>query len=299
MTPLPSTSALRAFEAAGRLGSFTRAAEELRLTQGAISHQIRDLERLLATKLFRREGRGLSLTEAGERYLPFVREGLDRLRVGTEVITTKRSATVLTVSVSPNFATKWLVPRLGLFLDSHPDLDLRISAAMGHVDFLTGDIDVAVRHGEGDWPHLHVTQLCMESQIPVCSPSLLRDGPPLAEVDDLARHVLLHDQDHGGWARWLDRLGASHVDAERGPVFNQASLSIDAAVAGQGVALARSALAALDLASGRLVRPIPQAVPAPFAYWIVGPKATENEPKIARFRTWLLEQTASDAAATG
>jgi LysR family glycine cleavage system transcriptional activator len=297
MTPLPSTSALRAFEAAGRLLSFTRAADELRLTQSAISHQIRDLETQLATRLFHRRGRGLSLTDAGERYLPFVREGLDRLRVGTEAITAGRSATVLTVSVSPNFATKWLVPRLGLFLEAHPDLDLRISATMRHVDFLTDDIDVAIRHGEGDWPHLDVTRLCTEAQLPVCSPALLRDGPPLTEVADLGRHVLLHDQDFSGWRRWLERVCVSGADAERGPVFNQASLAIDAAVAGQGVALARSALAALDLAAGRLVRPLPLAVPAPFAYWIVGPKASADEPKITRFRNWLLEQAAGDEAA--
>ena len=158
---LPSTSALRAFEAAARRLSFTAAAGDLNLTQGAISHQIRDLETRLGTALFVRRGRGLALTEAGQRYLPFVREGLERLRAGGEAVRPAGRAMVLTVSVSPNFATKWLVPRLGAFLAAHPDIDLRISAAMAHVDFAGDGIDLAVRHGTGDWPG---------STSPACAP---------------------------------------------------------------------------------------------------------------------------------
>ena len=206
---------------------------------------------------------------------------------------------MLTVSLSPNFATKWLVPRLGSFVAGHPDLDLRISASLQHIDFAQDDIDMAVRHGEGVWPHLDVVRLCSEVLFPVCSPSLLRDGPGLACVRDLSRHVLLHDQDRNGWQTWLRQVGASELAVSGGPVFNQTSLAIDAAVAGQGVALARSALASLDLQAGRLVRPLDDAVPAKFAYWIVCPKATAASPKIARFRDWLLDQAAEDATALG
>lgn len=298
-TPLPSMSALRAFEAAARISSFTRAAHELHLTQGAISHQVRELERQLGARLFQREGRGLTLTEAGRSLLPFVREALDRLRVGAETVARGQRAGVLTVSVSPNFANKWLVPRLGRFLDAHPDIDLRISASMRHVQFTQDDIDIAIRHGEGDWPHLHATRLCVEEVFPVCSPALLRPGLRLEVPHDLCGHVLIHDRNHTAWRQWLTAFGVSDIDAPHGPVFNQASLAVDAAVAGQGVALARTGLAVLDLIGGRLVRPLSQATPAHFAYWIVCPKATSEVRKIARFRAWLLEQAQADEILLG
>ncbi len=297
-TNIPSTTALRAFEAAARHLSFTAAAGDLNLTQGAISHQIRDLEARLGTLLFARRGRGLVLTQAGQSYLPVVREALERLRAGAEAIRPAGRATVLTVSVSPNFATKWLVPRLGAFLAAHPDLDLRISAAMAHVDFAGDGIDLAVRHGTGHWPELHVTRLCSEEVFPVCSPALLASGPTLRSPADLARHVLIHDRSREGWAAWLEQAAPSleGIDLAHGPVFNQTSLAIDAAVAAQGVALARSALATLDLAAGRLARPLAESLPAKFAYWIVCPKARADLPKIARFRAWLLDTAEADQA---
>lgn len=295
MPHLPSTAALRAFEAASRLLNFTRAAEELNLTQGAISHQIAELETLLATRLFERRARGLALTEAGRRYLPFAREALERLRAGAAALARRRGPQVLTVSVSPNFASKWLVPRLGDFLAAHPEIDLRIGAARRHVDFAADDIDLAVRHGTGDWPHLHVTRLCPEWIFPVCSAALLSRGEPPHGPADLARLPLLHDRDRAPWRQWLSAFGPAPEDLE-GPVFSDTSLAIDAAVSGQGVALARSALAALDLAAGRLVRPVAEALPAPFAYWIVCPKAEAARREVAQFRDWLLAQAAADEA---
>lgn len=290
----PSTKSLRSFEAAARTLNFTVAARELHLTQGAISHQIRELETRLGVRLFERRGRGLALSEAGRTYLPFVREALDRLRAGADAIDSKRRGTVLTLSVSPNFATKWLVPRLGPFIESNPDLDLRISAAMQHVDFARDDIDMAVRHGDGAWPHLHVTRLCAEELFPVCSPAFAAAGPPIHGVADLAGRVLLHDRDRQNWANWLRHLGVGGVDLSSGPVFSQTSLAIDAAVSGQGIALARSALAALDLKASRLIRPVTETVAASFAYWIVCPKATAELPKIARLRTWLQDEATAD-----
>ena len=198
----------------------------------------------------------------------------------------------MTVSCSPNFAAKWLVPRLGAFFDDNPELDLRISAAKLHVTFENDGIDLAVRHGNGYWPHLHVTQLCREDLFPVCSPHLLPPGKAVDDLGDLSSLPLLHDQDRDGWQNWLSEMGAplDAFDFGQGPVFSDTSLVIDAAVAGQGVALARSALAALDLAAGRLVRPVPDAVPASFAYWIVCPKARAQRPKITLFREWLVAQ---------
>src|SRR5437588_11895360 len=154
----PSLSALRAFETAARTLSFTAAAHELNITQGAVSHQVNTLEARLGVKLFEREARGLKLTEAGGRYLPLVRDALERLRTAEDLIRSERPS-VLTVTVSPNFASKWLVPRLGTFSVTHPNLDLRISASLQHVDFNREDIDLAVRHGNGEWPDLHVTRL--------------------------------------------------------------------------------------------------------------------------------------------
>lgn len=167
---LPTISALRAFAAAAHTGSFTRAAHQLGQTQGAVSHQIAQLEAHLRVRLFRREPHGLSLTNAGQAYLPFVREALERLRAGEQALGASARARVLTVTVSPNFASRWLVPRLGAFLDQHPDLDLRISASLQHVDLTADGIDIAIRHGDGDWPQLHVTRLAEEQLFPVCSP---------------------------------------------------------------------------------------------------------------------------------
>ena len=293
----PSLSAARAFEAAARALNFTHAAEELGQTQGAISHQVRELEARLGVRLFERGARGLQLTEAGLRYLPFVREALDRLRAGEELLRGTGRAAVLTVSVSPNFASKWLVPRLGRFSETHPDLDLRISASTQHIDLGREDIDLAVRHGDGNWPDLDVTRLCVEELFPVCSPGFLGAGRSLATVAGLRGQILIHDRDPGRWRQWLAGFGVDAATSARGPVFDQTALAIDAAVAGQGIALALAALAALDLRAGRLVRPLPQAAPAEFAYWIVCRTSIARTPKIRRFRAWLVAQAEEDMKA--
>lgn len=287
----PSMSALRAFESAARHLSFTRAAAELNVTQSAVSHSVRDLERHLRTSVFLRSGRRLALTEAGRHYLAFAGDALQRLRAGERaVIDPRRNARVLTVSVSPSFAAKWLVPRLGALAAAHPELDLRISANPEHIDFSDGEVDVAIRHGDGHWPDLHCTRLCEETMFPVCSARL---GDPPRRPGDLARCVLIHHRDMTAWRRWFEAARvAVPRDASRGPVVNEMHLAIDAAAAGQGVALARSALVALDLAAGRLVRPIRHSMPAEFAYWIVCPPGVAGVAKIARFRAWLLAEAA-------
>ena len=292
----PSLTALRAFEAAARVLSFTGAAEELSQTQGAISHQVNMLEARLGLKLFVREARGLKLTEAGQKYLPLVRDALDRLRTAEDLIRPTRPS-VLTVTVSPNFASKWLVPRLGGFSVTHPHLDLRISASLQHVDFSREDIDLAVRHGDGDWPELHVTRLCAEELFPACSPALSRSDPPIRSPADLIGHVLIHDRSREHWRAWLAAFGVECPASERGPVFDQTALAIDAALAGQGIALARTALASLDLIAGRLVRPLDEAMPAKLGYWIVCRKSVSDTPKISQFRSWLIDQVQDDRAA--
>src|SRR5436190_4892534 len=170
---LPPLNALKAFEAAARHESFTRAAEELCVTQGAVSHQVKSLESELGIKLFNRERQRLIITEAGREYLTVLRDALDRIAVGTERLVQRQTSGVLTVSTSPDFAAKWLVNRLGRFAEAHPSIDLRISATLHHVDFAREDVDLAVRHGDGTWVGLDVVRLSSEQLFAVCSPNLL------------------------------------------------------------------------------------------------------------------------------
>ena len=291
---LPSLNALKAFEATARQESFTKAAHELCVTQGAVSQQVKGLEAELGVRLFRRERQRLVITEAGRTYLEVVRDAFDRLAMGTEHLLQRQKSGTLTITTSPNFAAKWLVHRLGRFSEAHPEIELRISASIQHVDFAREDIDLAIRHGVGQWPGLHVTRLCAEELFPVCSPELVRGRGALRSPRDLKRHTLLHADDTGDWVKWLKLAGVDDVDFKRGTVFNQASMAIDAAVDGQGIALARTALAAWDLLSGRLVRPFPQALEAPYALWIVCPTSAAELPKSATFRSWLLKEAADD-----
>jgi LysR family transcriptional regulator, glycine cleavage system transcriptional activator len=293
---LPALNALKAFEAAARYESFTKAAVELCVTQGAVSHQVKALEEELGLKLFRREHQRLLITDAGRSYLEVVRDAFDRLATGTERLLQRQNSGVLTVTTSPNFASKWLVHRLGLFAEAHPEIDLRISASVQHIDFAREDIDMAIRHGDGQWPGLHVTRLCVEELFPVCSPKLMRGRCALRSPHDLKHHTLLHTDDRKAWAKWLEEVGVTSGDVGSGPVFNQASMAIDAAIDGQGIALARTALAAWDLIAGRLVKPFPLALSVPYAYWIVCPKANADLPKVTIFRQWLLSEAALDAS---
>src|SRR5262252_1610579 len=170
---LPPLNNLKAFEAAARHESFTRAAEELCVTQGAVSQQVKALEESLAIKLFNRERQRLIITEAGRDYLTIVRDALDRIAVGTELLLQRQNAGMLTVSTSPDFAAKWLVHRLGHFAEAHSEIDLRVSATLHHVDFAREEVDLAVRHGDGNWPGLDAVRLGAERLFAVCSPKLL------------------------------------------------------------------------------------------------------------------------------
>jgi len=295
---LPPLNALKAFEAAARHESFTRAAEELCVTQGAVSHQVKALEIELGIKLFNRERQRLIITEAGRAYLTVVRDAFDRIASGTERLLQRQSGGALTVTTSPNFAAKWLVHRMGRFAEAHPDIDLRVSASPQHIDFAREDIDLAIRHGDGTAPGLHVMRLCAETLFPVCSPKLLTGRNALRTPADLRRFPLLHVDDRQSWnqwGQWLDFAGVRDIDLAHGPVLSQVSMAIDAAVDGQGVALARTALAAWDLIGGRLVRPFDLEMPVPFAYWIVCPKPSAKLPKIVAFSEWLIAEAAEDS----
>ncbi len=291
---LPPLNALKAFEAAARHESFTRAAEELCVTQGAVSHQVKALELDLGVKLFNRERQRLVITEAGREYLTTLRDAFDRIALGTERLLQRQSSGVLTVSTSPDFAAKWLVSRLGRFAEEHPTIDLRVSATLHHVDFAREDVDLAVRHGDGDWPGLDVVRLSAEHLFPVCSPKLLAGRSRPTRPADALKFPLIHIDDRKDWTRWLEAAGVHGAELSHGPVLNRASMAIDAAIDGQGIALARTTLAAADLISGRLVRPFAHELRLAKTYWIICPKATTLLPKIVTFRDWLLAEAASD-----
>src|ERR1700751_1875255 len=290
---LPALNNLKAFEAAARHESFTRAAEELCVTQGAVSQQVKALEEGLGIKLFNRERQRLIITEAGRDYLAVVRDALDRIAAGTDRLLQRQNAGVLTVSTSPDFAAKWLVHRLGHFAEAHSTIDLRDSATMHHVDFAREDVDMAVRHGDGNWPGLDAVELSAEQLFAVCSPKLL-SGRRLGKPADILKFPLLHLDSRADWRKWLQAVGISDANVKHGPVLNRASMVIDAAINGQGIALARTTLAAWDLLNGRLVRPFAESLRLSKVYWIVCPKATASLPKIVTFRDWLLAEASQD-----
>ena len=291
---LPPLNALRAFEAAARHMSFTKAAEELTVTPAAVSQQVRTLEDHLGIALFRRGNRSLLLTDAAQSFLPSVRDGFERFHDALERLQSANGGGKLTVSVAPSFASKWLVPRLGEFGERHPEIDVWLSSAMALVDFAKEEVDVAIRYGAGHYPGLDVVRLLSEYVFPVCAPKLLDAGHALNEPDDLCDFTLLHDdgpeEDEScpDWTMWLKAAAVECVDGMRGPRFNQSSLVLEAAVAGRGVALAKSALAANDMAEGRLVKPFESSVPIDFAYYIVCPRGKSELAKVGTFRNWLL-----------
>src|SRR2546430_12069045 len=291
---LPPLNGLKAFEAAARSESFTRAAEELSVTQGAVSHQVKALEDTLGLKLFHRERQRLILTEAGRDYLAVIRDALDQIAVGTERLLQRQESGVLTISTSHDFAAKWLVNRLSRFSEKHPDVDLRVSATTHYVDFARDDVDIAIRHGDGNWPGLDVQRLYSERLFPVCSPRLVAGRNRITKAADLLKFPLLRLEDAKNWTRLLEAAGVK-ATVGPGPVLNRASMLIDAAIDGQGIALARTALAAWDLINGRLVRPVDVSLKLSNTYWIVCPKVTSSVPKIATFRNWLLAEAADDA----
>jgi len=303
MRRLPPLNALRAFEAAARHLSFTKAAEELNVTPGAISQQVKALEEFVGAPVFRRHKRALLLTDEAQASLPILREAFDKLAEAAGALAHADRGGRLTVSVAPSFAAKWLVPRIDEFHAERPELEVWISADMDVVDFSKDDVDLAIRYGGGNYPHLRVERLLSEKVIPVCSPALLIGDNPLKTPQDLTHHTLLHDGSPDNdescptWPMWLKAAGVEGVDASRGPRFNQSSLVIEAAVAGKGVALAKSQLAVADLEAARLAIPFDMSVPIHFAYFMVCPEAKAKQPHVTAFMEWLRRSAAGTAGA--
>lgn len=287
---LPPLNGLRAFEAAARNLSFKKAGKELGVTPGAVSLRIKDLEQSLGKPLFRRMTRSISLTDTGKELAPAVQEAFRLLSHAMMRLDNRDRAGPLIVSVLPSFAAKWLVPRLGRFHERHPEIEVWVWATPLLVDFARENLNVAIRHGLGSYPGLHSERLFTEALFPVCSPKLLDGQRPLREPADLAHHTLLHDQLRQDWRMWCQALGFTGIDTLRGPGFSDDGLVLQAAIEGQGVALGRMALVEGDLREGRLVSPFEVNLPSAFAYYLVYPEAVAEQPKVAAFREWLLEE---------
>ena len=289
---IPHMQALRAFEAAARLQSLTRAAAELHVTHGAISHQIKTLEADLGVDLMARAGRGVRVTEVGERFALRVREALERIADAVRETASNADARRIRVTVVPSFAARWLLPRIGRFVAANPDLDLDVRAATAIVDFEREDLDFGIRHGLGEWPGVTAEHLFDETYFPVCSPRIAHGRLP-ARPADLKRHVLLRGEGEP-WVPWFRAAGLDWPEPSRGPMFSDSSHVVQAAAEGQGIALARESLLGNDLRTGALVRLFDVSVRSPRRFFLVYPPRLAGTAKLALFRTWLTREIAAD-----
>lgn len=301
---MPPFLSVRVFEAAARSGSFARAADELGITAGAVSQHIRILEEFAGQPLFRRLGRGVELTEAGRTAFGHASGALaEMLQAGRAMRASLRGRRI-SISTAPSFASKWLIPRLSIFQERFPDVEVRMSADMSLIDFATTDIDLAIRYGPGGYEGLHCERLMSESVVVVASPKLLV-GRTITGAADLASLPLIHDEalerdpSCPTWSMWFAARGERRDDAERGLRFNHSGLALEAAVAGKGLVLAKRQLALRDLSNGALVSLLDEThAPVGFAYWLVWPRGRRFESSQNAFLAWLREQVIeSDAVA--
>lgn len=293
---LPPLNTLPDFEAASRHLSFTKAAEELHVTHGAVSRQVKSLEDYLGLRLFRRLNRALRLTDEGQAYARSVREILDSLAEATRRLRTPRESGALTVSTTYSFTIGWLVPRLGRFRALHPEFDVRLQANDHVIDFARDNVDLSIRYGRGHYPGLATARLIGDDYVPIASPKLARGKHPLKKPEDLRHHVLLHEErTEVDWKMWLMAAGVEGVDATRGPVFSHSIMAIQAAIRGEGVALGRTTLIEEELAAKQLVRLFDLRLKAEMAYYVVCPPQALEQAKVSAFRDWLLAEAGSSA----
>lgn len=292
---LPPLGPLRAFEAAARLGQFHKAADELCVTPGAISQQVRQLEEWFGVDLFERAGRGVRLNQNGTNLAADLEDAFDRMELSVQRLQRAvREGQGLTVSTVPSFSARWLIPRLGALKSRMPDVDVRILASSHAVDFNREAVDMAIRHGRGHYHGLESKLLYRDVYIPVCSPRLLENGPPLVQPSDLAHYTLLHEVmdllPEIDWPAWLQAAGADIPNARKGPYFTYTHMTVQAALDGQGIALTPAAYVLDDLEEGHLVRPFQLAVPDIYSNYLVCPKEKSAEPAIAAFWNWALDE---------
>ena len=298
MNRLPPLKSLQAFESAGRRLSFTLAAQELNVTPGAISQQIRQLEEFLGVPLFKRLNRAIVLTDAGQLFLPLISQGFGHFHEAVTRLRQRGDDGPLTITSAPSFVSKWLIPRLSSFKRLHPEIDVRIDTSDRLVDFSREDIDVGIRFGDGVYPELDTVFLFAFDLIPVCSPELLRGKHQLREVSDLKYFTLLHsnhdelDPGWPDWAMWLKVVEADDVDSSHGIYFNQSDQLFQAALDGQGVALLANVMAEPEVAAERLVQPFSARLPVKLNYHVVTSPHKAGITKVAAFRQWILDESA-------
>ena len=287
---LPVLNALRTFEAAARHESFSRAADELFVTHGAVSHQIRALEGELDTLLFSREGKRVRLTEVGCRYAKDVRAALMVLADATREVREGQRARRLVVSSASSFSARWITPRIGRFIERHPQIDLELLSTNALTDFTREDVDVAIRFGTGPYPDLHVEPLLDEISFPVCSPTFNGGVLPATPAELAASPRLLRSDDQM-WRAWFEAAGLGSLpEPRRGVLYQDSSNLLQAAVDGQGIALVRRSIATHELATGRLVRLFEIDARSRSSYWFVCPPALLASARVQAFRAWLLEE---------
>jgi LysR family glycine cleavage system transcriptional activator len=297
---LPSLNALRAFEVVARRLSFARAAEELFVTKAAVAQQIRLLEEEIGAPLVERSGRGLKLTEAGVAGAAALSDGFAMLARAARSMREAKGRRFLVINASASFAATWLVGRVGKFKSRHPDIDVLVDADSREDNL--GAADAMIRWGDGQFPGLSTTRLFREEVFPVCAPRLAAGDPPVRTPADLKNHTLLHLEFNPSfptwpsWPDWLKAAGAGDFESSRGVYFNQMSMAIAAAAQGQGVALASLAIAADDLASGRLVAPFATTVRTPFGYYFLCRPDAAETPRIQALRDFLVEEAALSSA---
>lgn len=298
--PIPGTGALKVFEAAGRLLNFTRAAEELNVTPAAISHQIKEFEDQLGVRLIERTSRSMRLTEAGEILHAATGEALEGLARAVARLKRRREGSTVRVTSSTSIAARWLVPRLDEFMKRVPGVDVRLDVSDKVRDLRREDFDVAIRFGNGQYPGFLADRLFDHTIFPVCSPGLANSKRPLKHPRDLLQHMLIHVEWSGqgitwpNWRMWMMAAGVDDYEETGGLHLDHSSFALQAAIDGQGVALGDSSLVADDLAAGRLVQPFALTIKVPpqFAYYVISPAETENEPLVRSFREWILEEAA-------
>lgn len=286
---LPPLNSLKAFEAAGRLLSFTRAAEELSVTQAAVSHQVKLIEEYLGISLFDRYPRRLSLTAQGKALLPEVIEAFDRVSTAISTIKQDQGSNMLSVRLAPSFAARWLSPRLKYFWLQYPEIDLSLYHAHPAVDFSRENIDIAVTYGKGDWPDVVAEPLLSLDFFPVCTPAFMNNHKPLSNIENLRYYTLLHDADNECWADWVKLAGLEGITVDKGTMIDDTNVLIQAALDGQGVALGSSTFVQEYLDSGRLIKPFDITLRNDFAYYIVCPHEHLKRPAVKAFKNWLLE----------
>ena len=287
---LPSLGGLRGFEAAARLLSFTGAARELNVTQTAISHQVRALETQLEVKLFHRSGKTISLTDAGKKLLPEASESFDRLEKTIHQIKLDSRTQIVTVSVTPSFASKWLIQRLGKFWGKYPDIQLNIHHTLELANFTSDGVDIAVRGGNGDWPGF-VAKLPLSLDLsPICHPSVLQGRYPLQTPADLRHQNLLHEDNYEDWKLWLRVAAVDQVDPYSGNVMNDSN-SLGIAVENcQGIALGRLSLIESDLKTGKIVKPFDIDIESNFSYYLVCPNEKLDNLGVQAFREFIFSE---------